>query len=67
MQVIQFDLPKDMETYIARSGRTGRSGHVGTAVAYVDPHADRLLLPGIVNVSVCALFVDNECTGPAFH
>ncbi|ABP95651.1 MULTISPECIES: DEAD/DEAH box helicase [Metallosphaera] len=33
-QVVNFDLPRDVETYIHRVGRTGRMGRKGRAVSY---------------------------------
>jgi ATP-dependent RNA helicase CshB len=34
--VINFDLPKDMEFYIHRSGRTGRASYTGMAISLYD-------------------------------
>jgi len=36
-QVILYDFPEDSESYIHRSGRTGRAGASGEAIAIVDP------------------------------
>jgi ATP-dependent RNA helicase DeaD len=36
--VFNFDLPRDMESYIHRVGRTGRAGKSGRAFAFVKPH-----------------------------
>jgi len=33
--VVQFDIPKDIEPYTHRIGRTGRAGQVGMALSYV--------------------------------
>ncbi|AEB94884.1 MULTISPECIES: DEAD/DEAH box helicase [Metallosphaera] len=33
-QVINFDLPRDLDTYIHRVGRTGRLGRTGRAISY---------------------------------
>jgi ATP-dependent RNA helicase CshB len=35
--VINFELPKDMEFYIHRTGRTGRANYEGTAFSLYDP------------------------------
>ncbi len=35
--IINYELPDDPETYIHRSGRTGRAGKVGVSVALVGP------------------------------
>ena len=36
--VISYDVPRDVETYIHRIGRTGRAGEKGTAVTLVAPN-----------------------------
>ena len=38
--VVHFDLPSDAESYVHRSGRTGRAGCTGTVVSLV-PHEQR--------------------------
>lgn len=35
--VISYDVPRDVETYIHRIGRTGRAGEKGTAITLVTP------------------------------
>lgn len=35
--VINFDLPKSVEDYIHRIGRTGRAGESGTAISFAEP------------------------------
>ena len=35
--VISYDVPRDVETYIHRIGRTGRAGETGTAITLVAP------------------------------
>lgn len=35
--VIQFDPPRDVDTYVHRSGRTGRAGKTGTSVLLFNP------------------------------
>ena len=35
--VISYDIPRDVETYIHRIGRTGRAGEKGTAITFVTP------------------------------
>lgn len=35
-QVINFDMPTDIEEYVHRIGRTGRAGHTGTAISFVN-------------------------------
>ncbi|GII99084.1 DNA helicase [Sediminihabitans luteus] len=36
--VVNFDLPKEPESYVHRIGRTGRAGRTGTALSFVNPH-----------------------------
>ena len=36
--VISYDVPRDVETYIHRIGRTGRAGEKGTAITLVTPN-----------------------------
>mmetsp|Transcript_19272 Transcript_19272/g.41419 ORF Transcript_19272/g.41419 Transcript_19272/m.41419 type:complete len:795 (-) Transcript_19272:102-2486(-) len=39
--VIQFDPPRDVDTYVHRSGRTGRAGNKGTSVLMFNPQQAR--------------------------
>lgn len=41
--VINFSLPRDVESYVHRIGRTGRAGKKGLALSIVAPHEVRLL------------------------
>eukprot|EP00741_Cyanophora_paradoxa_P003682 tig00000093_g3579.t1 len=41
--VVQYELPFDSETYIHRSGRTGRAGRDGTAIVLFTPEEQRSL------------------------
>ena len=41
--VVNFDLPREAETYVHRIGRTGRAGASGKAVSFCDPAERRLL------------------------
>lgn len=34
--VINFDMPKNIDDYVHRIGRTGRAGRTGTAIAYIN-------------------------------
>ena len=38
--VINYDMPKDIDDYTHRIGRTGRAGKKGVATAFFDPDAD---------------------------
>jgi len=37
-QVINYDLPSDVDDYVHRIGRTGRAGNVGTATSFFTPN-----------------------------
>ena len=41
--VINYDLPLEPESYIHRTGRTGRAGHTGKAITFVTPSEDKFL------------------------
>jgi len=45
--VVQYNVPKDVESYTHRIGRTGRVGQVGCALSYVGPK-DKHLFPKLV-------------------
>lgn len=47
--VINCDLPKTIEEYIHRIGRTGRLGNTGKAISFFDPENDRALVPYLVD------------------
>ncbi len=36
--VINFDVPMEKESYVHRTGRTGRAGNKGKAIMFVNPH-----------------------------
>lgn len=41
--VINYKLPRDIESYIHRIGRTGRAGKEGTAISIITPDQDKML------------------------
>ena len=41
--VINYDIPLETESYVHRTGRTGRAGLSGKAITLVTPHEDRFL------------------------
>jgi len=47
--VVNFDLPKTIEEYVHRIGRTGRLGNSGRAVSFYDPNNDSAMAPYLVN------------------
>ena len=38
--VVNYDLPKSIEDYVHRIGRTGRMGNIGRATSFYDPDRD---------------------------
>jgi superfamily II DNA/RNA helicase len=41
--VINYDLPMEKESYVHRTGRTGRAGHEGKAITFVTPFEGKFL------------------------
>ncbi|XP_024519673.1 DEAD-box ATP-dependent RNA helicase 3A, chloroplastic [Selaginella moellendorffii] len=41
--IIHYDLPRDSETFVHRSGRTGRAGKDGSALVFFSPQERRIL------------------------
>jgi ATP-dependent RNA helicase DeaD len=41
--VINYDFPVEKESYVHRTGRTGRAGHIGKAISFVTPYEERLV------------------------
>lgn len=48
--VINYDLPKTIDEYVHRIGRTGRVGNVGKATSFYDENIDRSLAADLVKV-----------------
>ena len=49
-QVINFDMPSNMEDYVHRIGRTGRAGSKGAAYSFLNPRDDERLVKKICKV-----------------
>lgn len=47
--VVNYDLPKTIEEYVHRIGRTGRLGNSGKAVSFFDPENDQAIAPYLVS------------------
>lgn len=45
--VINYDMPKDTDTYLHKVGRTGRFGTKGLTVTFVSDDADKEILKNI--------------------
>ncbi|XP_034944377.1 ATP-dependent RNA helicase vasa [Chelonus insularis] len=63
--VINYDLPKSIEEYVHRIGRTGRVGNRGRATSFYNPDMDTAIVPQLVNIlkqagqSIPPFFEDN--------
>lgn len=47
-QVINYDMPQEIEEYVQRIGRTGRLGNQGIAISFFDPDEDFLLIDPLI-------------------
>jgi probable ATP-dependent RNA helicase DDX4 len=48
--VINYDLPKEVDEYIHRIGRTGRVGNRGKATSFFDPEVDQAIVSDLVRI-----------------
>jgi superfamily II DNA/RNA helicase len=48
--VINYDIPKNVEDYIHRIGRTGRAGNFGTAIAFMTYEEDKKIAPEVLKM-----------------
>uniref|UniRef100_A0A182NTB4 RNA helicase n=1 Tax=Anopheles dirus TaxID=7168 RepID=A0A182NTB4_9DIPT len=48
--VVNYDLPKSIDDYVHRIGRTGRVGNKGRATSFYDPEADRAIAGDLVKI-----------------
>mmetsp|Transcript_11416 Transcript_11416/g.24763 ORF Transcript_11416/g.24763 Transcript_11416/m.24763 type:complete len:162 (-) Transcript_11416:22-507(-) len=49
--VVNFDMARDVESYVHRIGRTGRAGEVGTAITFWNPDYDKDCSPALVVIA----------------
>lgn len=47
--VVNFDLPKTIEEYVHRIGRTGRLGNLGKAISFYDSEKDHHIALDLAN------------------
>lgn len=47
---MNFDLPKTIDEYVHRIGRTGRLGNAGKAISFFDPDADGPLASELIRI-----------------
>jgi superfamily II DNA/RNA helicase len=52
--VINFDMARDVESYVHRIGRTGRAGEVGEAITFWNPDYDKECSPALVKIAMDA-------------
>ncbi|XP_053672425.1 ATP-dependent RNA helicase vasa [Anopheles nili] len=48
--VVNYDLPKSIDDYVHRIGRTGRVGNKGRATSFFDPDADRAIASDLIKI-----------------
>ena len=60
--VVNYDLPKSIDEYVHRIGRTGRLGNTGRATSFFDIQQDSGLAGDLVRV-----LADSQQVGDAGH
>lgn len=59
--IINYDLPKGIDDYVHRIGRTGRVGNQGRATSFFDPENDAAIAPDLVRILTQAGAEVPEC------
>ena len=49
--VINFDMARDVESYVHRIGRTGRAGELGESITFWNPDYDKQCSPALVKIA----------------
>ena len=49
--VINFDMARDVESYVHRIGRTGRAGELGASITFWNPDYDKQCAPALVKIA----------------
>ena len=56
-QVINFDMPSEIENYVHRIGRTGRCGKTGVATTFINKDVDESALLDLKHLLIEVLYV----------
>nr|BAD04052.1 vasa homologue [Leucopsarion petersii] len=70
--VVNFDLPNNIDEYVHRIGRTGRCGNLGRAVSFFDPDNDSQLARPLISIlskaqqEVPSWLEEKAFSGPGF-
>lgn len=49
--VFNFDMARDVESYVHRIGRTGRAGATGTSITFWNPDYDKECAPALIKIA----------------
>ena len=49
--VVNFDMARDVESYVHRIGRTGRAGELGASVTFWNPDYDKECAPALCKIA----------------
>jgi len=49
--VINYDMARDVESYVHRIGRTGRAGELGASITFWNPDYDKACTPALVKIA----------------
>jgi superfamily II DNA/RNA helicase len=49
--VVNFDMARDVESYVHRIGRTGRAGELGESITFWNPDYDKECAPALVKIA----------------
>ena len=49
--VINYDMARDVESYVHRIGRTGRAGELGAAITFWNPDYDKQCTPALCKIA----------------
>lgn len=49
--VVNFDMARDVESYVHRIGRTGRAGELGDSITFWNPDYDKECAPALIKIA----------------